>query len=60
MNNLASKVSDQTCYLHGEQSLVEAIVGMAQDFPGKNNINLLIPDGEFGSIRCGGNDHSSA
>ena len=60
VNNLASKVSDQTCYLHGEQSLVEAIVGMAQDFPGKNNINLLIPDGEFGSIRCGGNDHSSA
>ena len=60
VNNLASKVSDQTCYLHGEQSLVEAIIAMGQDFTGKNNINLLVPDGEFGSIRCGGADHSSA
>lgn len=56
VSNLASKVSDKTNYLHGEQSLVGAIINMAQNFVGTNNINLLVPSGEFGSRRLGGDD----
>uniref|UniRef100_A0A6C0BLC5 DNA topoisomerase (ATP-hydrolyzing) n=1 Tax=viral metagenome TaxID=1070528 RepID=A0A6C0BLC5_9ZZZZ len=46
---LAGIVSSVTAYHHGEVSLEETIIGMAQDFPGANNLNLLIPDGGFGS-----------
>lgn len=56
---LASATSDITNYLHGEVSLQEAIVGMAQNFTGTNNINTLYPSGEFGSRRMGGKDHAS-
>lgn len=59
VGNLASKVSDRTNYLHGEQSLVEAIVNMGQNFIGTNNINLLYPGGEFGTLSEGGKDHSA-
>lgn len=57
--NLASKVSDRTNYLHGETSLTEAIFGMGQDFVGSNNINLLYPNGVFGSFAEGGADHAA-
>lgn len=33
---------------------------MAQNFPGTNNINLLVPKGQFGSRLAGGKDHASA
>ena len=33
-----------------------AIVGMAQDFVGSNNINLLVPSGQFGTRSNGGED----
>jgi len=52
-------VSDHTCYHHGEESLNKAIVGMAQNFVGSNNINLLFPSGQFGSRIKGGQDASS-
>ena len=42
-------VSEHSEYHHGEQSLQGAIVGMAQTFVGSNNINLLTPNGQFGS-----------
>jgi DNA topoisomerase II len=42
-------VSEHSCYHHGEASLNGAIVGMAQNFVGSNNINLLIPSGQFGT-----------
>jgi DNA topoisomerase-2 len=42
-------VSEQSCYHHGEASLNQAIVGMAQNFVGSNNINLLEPSGQFGT-----------
>lgn len=54
--NLANKTSSSTEYLHGETSLAEAIIGMAQQFVGSNNINLLVPDGSFGSRLMGGKD----
>ena len=43
-------VSEQSGYHHGEASLNAAIVGMAQDYVGSNNINLLMPNGQFGCI----------
>ena len=53
---LTGYVSEQSCYHHGETSLNEAIISMAQDFVGSNNINLLHPDGQFGTRLQGGKD----
>lgn len=36
------------------------IVGLAQDFVGSNNINLLSPNGQFGTRMLGGKDAASA
>ena len=52
-------VSEHSCYHHGEASLNGAIVGMAQNFVGSNNINLLIPSGQFGTRLRGGADSAS-
>ena len=56
---LSASVSETSCYHHGEESLNKAIVGMAQNFVGSNNINLLFPSGQFGSRIKGGQDASS-
>ncbi len=56
---LAGNVSEVTAYHHGENSLQQAIIGMAQIFVGTNNINLLSPNGQFGSRIQGGSDASS-
>ncbi|KAL6530462.1 DNA topoisomerase 2 [Orobanche minor] len=53
-------VSEHSAYHHGEQSLANTIVGMAQDYMGSNNINLLQPNGQFGTRHQGGKDHASA
>ena len=53
---LAAYVSEHSAYHHGEASLQGAIVGMAQDFVGSNNINVLMPNGQFGSRQTGGKD----
>ncbi|XP_038982287.1 DNA topoisomerase 2 [Phoenix dactylifera] len=53
-------VSEHSAYHHGEQSLASTIIGMAQDFVGSNNINLLQPNGQFGTRHQGGKDHASA
>ena len=52
-------VSEHACYHHGEASLNGAIVGMAQNFVGSNNINLLVPSGQFGTRLKGGDDSAS-
>ena len=57
---LSGYVSEVSAYHHGENSLQQAIVGMAQIFVGTNNINLLCPNGQFGSRCQGGQDASSA
>ena len=49
VSQLAGFVSDKSCYHHGEASLIGAIVGMAQNFVGSNNINVLYPSGQFGT-----------
>lgn len=51
-------VSEHSNYHHGEASLNGAIIGMAQNFVGSNNINLLMPNGQFGT-RLSGSDHAS-
>jgi DNA topoisomerase-2 len=55
----AGYVSEHTGYHHGEASLTEAIVGMAQDFMGANNIPWLVPQGQFGTRLQGGKDSAS-
>lgn len=57
---LSSYVAEHTAYKHGEKSLEETIVGMAQRFPGSNNIYLLYPAGNYGSRRQGGDDHAQS
>ena len=52
-------ISEQACYHHGETSLQKACVGMAQNFVGSNNINLFLPNGQFGTRMAGGKDSAS-
>ena len=52
-------VSEHSGYHHGEMSLNGAIVNMAQDFVGSNNINLFLPLGQFGTRLQGGKDSAS-
>ena len=52
-------VSEHSGYHHGEASLNAAIVGMAQNYVGSNNINLLLPNGQFGTRLQGGKDSAS-
>lgn len=47
---LGGKVSSETMYAHGDVSLNDAIVNMAQKF--KNNLPLLEEEGQFGSLRA--------
>jgi len=52
-------VSEQSGYHHGEASLNAAIVGLAQNYVGSNNINLFDPNGQFGTRLQGGKDSAS-
>lgn len=56
VNQLAGKVSEQSAYHHGEDSLCQTIVGMTEKFVGSNNINLLDPIGQCGTRLKGGAD----
>ena len=56
---LAGYVSENANYHHGEKSLQDAIIGMAQTYIGSNNINLLMPNGQFGTRLQGGKDAAS-
>ncbi|EED21135.1 DNA topoisomerase II [Talaromyces stipitatus ATCC 10500] len=57
---LAGHVSGMTAYQHGDTSLQQTIVGLAQTFVGSNNLNCLEPSGNFGSRLQGGADCASA
>ena len=57
VSQLGGSVSEISAYHHGETSLYGTIIGMAKNYPGSNNINLLYPDGQFGSRRM---KHDSA
>lgn len=57
---LAGEIAKTAAYHHGDASLNGTIIGMAQDYPGSNNLNLLVPSGEFGSRTAKGDDASAA
>lgn len=59
VSSLYGSVYETAAYHHGPQALEETIVGMAQDFVGSNNINILDPKGQFGSRIKGGEDSAS-
>lgn len=59
VTELGGLVTKNMKYEHGDQSMNETIIGMAQDYTGSNNINLLIPIGQFGTRRQNGKDHGS-
>lgn len=44
-----NRAAEYTNYGHGEVSIISAVVGLAQDFPGSNNYPLLQKHGQFGS-----------
>uniref|UniRef100_A0A7N6AYP4 DNA topoisomerase 2 n=1 Tax=Anabas testudineus TaxID=64144 RepID=A0A7N6AYP4_ANATE len=56
---LAGSVAEMSAYHHGEVSLMMTIVGLAQNFVGSNNLNLLQPLGQFGTRLHGGKDSAS-
>jgi DNA gyrase/topoisomerase IV subunit B len=51
---LAGYVAEKMGYHHGEQNIPDTIIGLAQSFPGANNIPLLVAAGNFGSRQGGG------
>ena len=60
VSQLAGYISEQLAYHHGEDSLHNTIIGLAQDFVGSNNINLLEPIGQFGKRNDGGKSAANA
>jgi DNA topoisomerase-2 len=55
---LSGYVAEKACYHHGETSLNSTIIGMNQDFLGKNQLALLQPHSNFGTRLQGGSDAS--
>ena len=56
---LAASAAELTAYHHGEQSMVQTIVAMAQPWMGANNVALLQPNGMFGSRHMPREEHSA-
>ena len=56
---LAGSIAELSAYHHGEASLMGTVINMAQDFVGSNNVNLLLPIGQFGTRLHGGKDAAS-
>lgn len=59
VTQFANEVANKSKYHHGENSLVETVIGLAQTFVGSNNIALLAAKGQFGTRIAGGKDASS-
>lgn len=55
----ANYVAGLTQYHHGEATIAATVINMAQDFVGSNNINLLVPAGQFGTRHEGGKSAAS-
>ncbi|CAD5115354.1 DgyrCDS4334 [Dimorphilus gyrociliatus] len=56
---LSGAVAELSAYHHGEGSLMATIINLAQNFVGSNNINILVPVGQFGTRLNGGKDAAS-
>lgn len=57
---LSGYIGEHTGYHHGEVSLQETIIKMAQDFICSNNIPYFTRGGQFGSLNQLGDDSASA
>ena len=60
VSSLAGLVKSATKYHHGEVSLEQGIVNLAQDYIGSNNLPVLVPEGQFGTRLKGGKDAASS
>lgn len=60
VGQLSGYVAEHSAYHHGDVSLQGTIIGLAQEFVGSNNINVLDPNGQFGTRLQGGKDAASA
>ncbi|SCV70341.1 BQ2448_1735 [Microbotryum intermedium] len=60
VGQLAGYVAEHSAYHHGDLSLQGTIIGLAQQFVGSNNLNILDPNGQFGTRLQGGKDAASA
>jgi len=56
---LCGEVMKTSNYHHGDKSLNDTIISMAQNFVGSNNLNFLVPQGQFGTRDMGGTDAAS-
>lgn len=56
----AAEVAKEAEYHHGETSMEQAIIGMAQTFLGSNNIALFQESGQFGTRISGGKDSAAS
>lgn len=57
---LQSLVSQETNYHHNTDILAGTIVRLAQTFVGSQNLNLMVPGGQFGSRADGGKTYSAS
>jgi DNA topoisomerase-2 len=60
VSQLAGGIGEVSAYHHGGVSMEGCIIGMAQDYLNSNNVNLLLPKGQFGTRVCGGKDSASS
>jgi DNA gyrase/topoisomerase IV subunit B/DNA gyrase/topoisomerase IV subunit A len=57
---LSGYVTEHAAFHHGEQSLHQTIIGLAQSYTGANNVQLLQDSGQFGKRNECGKDAASA
>ena len=60
VGRFSNKAADLTQYHHGEKSLIDTFIKMAQDFMGSNNIGYFKKDGQFGTRADGGENAADA
>lgn len=57
---LTGDISSFAYYNHGDASMNETVIKMAQTYAGSNNFNIIEPCGFFGSREYLGSDHGAA
>ena len=60
VGRFSNKAADMTQYHHGEKSLTDTFIKMAQDFIGSNNMGYFKKDGQFGTRADGGENAADA
>ena len=60
VGRFSNKSADMTSYHHGEKSLTDTIIKLAQTFIGSNNLGYFKKDGQFGTRADGGENAADA